>query len=174
MRHLVISCSLSATSRSAEMASYLEESLSALGGDAELVDLRQLELPLCDDGAAYRHPDVVALTRRISAADSIALAVPIYNYDVGGAARNLLAVTGKAFTDKIVGFLGAAGGERSYTAIMGLAGSLILDFRCVVVPRYVYASRAAFPGGRPGGETAQRLDALAADLHRFAGALLAA
>jgi hypothetical protein len=31
-------------------------------------------------------------------------------------------------------------------SIMGLANSLMLDFRCVIVPRFVYATNLAFEG----------------------------
>ncbi len=36
----------------------------------------------------------------------------------------------------------------SYMSHMGLANSLMLDFRCVVVPRFVYATGDAFRDGR--------------------------
>ena len=32
-------------------------------------------------------------------------------------------------------------------AIMPLANSLMLDFRCLIVPRFVYATKAAFSDG---------------------------
>ena len=82
-------------------------------------------------------------------------------------------MTGPSWIEKVVGFIGTAGGERSYMAIMGLANSLMLDFRSIIVPRYVYASRESFSGGSPNEEIAGRLDALAADLNRFATALSA-
>ena len=170
MKHLVISCSLSPASRSALLAEHLGGALAALGGDVETVDLRRLELPFCDGDDDSADPNVRSLARKIAAADSVALAVPVYNYDVGGAARNLVAMTGSAWTEKVVGLIAAAGGERSYMSLMGLANSLMLDFRSVIVPRFLYASRAAFSGGRPSGEMAARLGTLAADLQRFAAA----
>ena len=173
MNHLVISCSLSATSRSALLAEYIGGALARLGSDVETVDLRKFELPLCDGDAAYGDGNVKTLARKIADADSVALAVPIYNYDVGGVAPNLIAMTGPSWIEKVVGFIGTAGGERSYMAIMGLANSLMLDFRSIIVPRYVYASRESFSGGSPNEEIAGRLDALAADLNRFATALSA-
>lgn len=79
-------------------------------------------------------------------------------------------MAGDAWNEKVIGFVAAAGGDRAYMATMGLANSLMLDFRCVVVPRFVYASRAAFTGGRPENGIAERLDALAVDLERFVSA----
>lgn len=165
---LVISCSLSPTSRSAILAERLALELEDIGDDVTLVDLRKLELPLCDDDACYRHPNVASLRERIRAADAVAVATPIYNYEVGGATRNLVALAGSAFRDKVVGFLCAAGGQRSYMSVMTLASSLMLDFRSIVVPRFVYATGAAFDGDTVEDETiAERLRELARSLHRF-------
>jgi NAD(P)H-dependent FMN reductase len=172
MKQLVISCSLSTTSRSATLANLLAQSLTELDDETEMVDLRELPLPFCDAGGCYSDANVQMLSKKISDADAVSLAIPVYNYDVGGAARNLIAVTGSAWNDKIVGLMGAAGGERSYMSLMPVANSLMLDFRCVIVPRYVYASRAAFEDARLVDETIrERLGRLAAEVHRFAVAL---
>lgn len=172
MKQLVIACSLSPTSRSAVLAGLLTEALVELGEEAELVDLREVPLPFCDAGQSYSDANVGMLSEKIAAAHAVSLAVPVYNYDVGGAARNLIALTGSAWNDKIVGLLGAAGGERSYMSLMPVANSLMLDFRSVIVPRYVYASRGSFDEGRLVDEKIrERLAGLAADLKRFATAL---
>ncbi len=70
--------------------------------------------------------------------------MPIYNYDVNAAAKNLIELTGRAWTNKVVAFLCAAGGQGSYMSVMPLANSLMLDFRCVIVPRFVYATGEHF------------------------------
>jgi FMN reductase len=74
------------------------------------------------------------------------LSVPIYNYDANAAAKNLIELTGKSWQDKVVGFLCAAGGQGSYMSIMSLANSLMLDFRCIVLPRFVYVTGESFEG----------------------------
>jgi hypothetical protein len=43
------------------------------------------------------------------------------------------------WNEKLVGFLCAAGGKSSYMAVMSLANSLMLDFRCFILPRFVYS-----------------------------------
>ena len=62
------------------------------------------------------------------------------NYDANAAAKNFIEITGQAWQNKVVGFLCAAGGEKSYMSIMSIANSLMLDFRCVIIPRFVYVS----------------------------------
>lgn len=80
----------------------------------------------------------------IRAARVIILATPVYNFDANAAAKNLLELTGKCWENKVVGFLCAAGGKSSYMSVMSLANSLMLDFRCVIIPRFVYATGEDF------------------------------
>lgn len=172
MKQLVIGCSLSPQSHSQAMAQELVTELSRIGDEAELVDLRQVALPFCDGGESFGDQQVARLSAKIQAADAIALAVPVYNFDVGGATRNLIAMTGSAWNDKVVGLMGAAGGQRSYMALMGVASSLMLDFRCVIIPRYAYAGKQSFSSGElTDPEVKERIARLAKDLNRFSQAL---
>jgi FMN reductase len=43
----------------------------------------------------------------------------------------------------------------SFMSHMGLVSSLMLDFRCVVVPRFVYATGEAFADGKLADEAVQ-------------------
>ncbi len=141
---LVLSTSLSANSRSRVLAAAAHRHLAAAGRAASLLDLRDFPLPLCDGDAAYAHPHVGTLSAAISAADSLLVATPIYNYQASAALKNLIELTGGAWKGKAVGFLCAAGGANGYMSILPLANSLMLDFRCVIVPRFVYATGDAF------------------------------
>jgi FMN reductase len=143
--YLVISTSL----RSKSLSRRLGEQLTReLGADAEHLELRGYPLPLCDGEAAYSDPNVAKLSAKISAARVILVTTPVYNYDANAAVKNLVELTGSAWEDKIVGFACAAGGQTSYMSIMGLANSLMLDFRCVIIPRFVYATGDDFTGDR--------------------------
>lgn len=151
MNPLVISCSLNPDSRSARLARHAHALFQRHAGSAALVDLRQTPLPICDGGEAYRHENVAPLAELISSARPILLAVPVYNYDANAAAKNLIELTGRAWTNKVVGFLCAAGGQGGFMSVMSLANSLMLDFRCLIVPRFVYATGDHFEeGGVPG------------------------
>src|SRR5256712_1848162 len=86
------------------------------------------------------------LSTAIKAADGILVAAPVYNYDVAAGAKNMIELTGSAWEDKVVGFLCAAGGTASYMSVMAYANSLMLDFRCVILPRFVFATGEAFDG----------------------------
>lgn len=172
MKVLVIACSLSDQSRSAALAAVMGRELSRRGVTVEAVDLRQLDLPPCDAGAAYSHPGVGKMRAAVGAADAILLAVPIYNYDVNAAAKNLVELTGKSWLGKVVGFLCAAGGRGSYMSVMGLANSLMLDFRCLILPRFVYATGVDFEEDGTAREVVhERIAEMADETLRIAGAL---
>ena len=147
MSLLIISASLNPASKSRLLADAASATLTTDGVAHQRLDLRDLPLPLCDGGAAYGDPNVAKAAALVSAASAIMVASPIYNYDVNAALKNLLELTGKAWTDKTVSFLVAAGGHSSYMSIMAVANSLMLDFRCVIVPRFVYAAPADFNEG---------------------------
>lgn len=138
------------------------------------IDLRDLDLPLCDGAAAYGRPGVAELSAQIAAADAIVLGVPVYNYYANAAAKNAIELTGRAWTGKIVGFVCTAGGHGSYMSVMSLANSLMLDFRCLIVPRFVYAADDAAEGdGLVRPATGERVVELADEVVRVTRALTA-
>ena len=160
--YLIISASLRSASLSRIMAELIRESYAKLGVSHQVVDLREYVLPLCDGESAYGHPHVTTLSAMIEAARVIVLATPIYNYDANAAAKNLIELTGSSWENKTVGFLCAAGGHSSYMSIMSLANSLMLDFRCLIIPRFVYAKGEDFSGKKhPSADLAARIAALA-------------
>lgn len=144
--HLIISTSLHPTSRSRILAHTATAAFAAANESCELVDLAETTLPQCDGDQCYVNPNVQKIANSISEASSVLLAAPVYNYDVSAACKNLIELTGKAWTDKVVGFLLAAGGQGSYMSVMGFANSLMLDFRSIILPRFVYATGEAFSG----------------------------
>ena len=139
--HLVISCSLNKESKSRIMAKYAE---GLYCKNSNFIDLREMEIPFCDGNECYDEPIVDDLKKLISKAKSIIIAGPVYNYDLNAAAKNLMELTGKAWSDKIVGFILAAGGKGSYMSPMSFMNSLMLDFRCIIIPRFIYATRDSF------------------------------
>lgn len=154
------------------MAQGALQRLEAAGVEAEFVDLQTLALPFCDGRTCYEHPDAIDLKRRVTECEGAVIAVPIYNFDVNAATKNLIELTGDAWKEKVVAFLCAAGGQTSFVSVMGLANSMMLDFRSVIVPRFVYANEDDVMGEQiVGAKTRERLDEVVATLVRFARAL---
>lgn len=169
---LVISSSLHPNSRSRILARAGVDRLKVLGREVELFDLSESDLPLCDGSTAYADPNAKRLGELVESADAILLASPVYNYDVNAAAKNAVELTGRAWTGKVVGMMLAAGGHSSYMSAMGLANSLMLDFRCLVVPRFIYATGDCFEGDRLADEVIQdRVELLVDETIRIADAL---
>jgi NAD(P)H-dependent FMN reductase len=169
VRIALISGSLNPESLSRQLAQHAEQSLKSLGAHVDLIDLKELQLPMCDGDSAYSHPEVEKTRSRIEAAEGILIAAPVYNFYLNAAVKNLVELTGSAWEKKVVGFLNAAGGYSSYMSVMSMANSLMLDFRCVIVPRFVYAIGSAFRDGAVvDDKVAGRIDELANDLIRFA------
>lgn len=170
--HLVISSSLHPTSRSRILARSVAERLRAQNREVEVFDLSQRTLPPCDGASAYGHEEVIALSQLVSSAEAIYIASPVYNYDVNAAIKNAVELTGKAWTGKTVAMLLAAGGQGSYMSVMGLANSLMLDFRCLIVPRFVYATGESFEGDSLADEEiARRVDLLVEESLKLSDAL---
>lgn len=144
--HLIISTSLNPNSRTRVMAEYALKEFQNKNTEAELIDLTKVELPFCDGKECYEDPVVIDLTKTIAKADSLIITSPIYNYDLNAVAKNLMELTGSGWNDKVVGFICNAGGMGGYMSAMPFVNSLMLDFRCKVIPRFVYTTSAAFIG----------------------------
>ena len=169
---LVVSCSLNPASRSHILAVAAGEALGSNGTPYELIDLREWDLPICDGESCYGHPSIGPITKKVAGAAAILIASPVYNYDLNAAVKNFVELTGQAWAEKPVGFLCAAGGHRSYMSPIGLANSLMFDFRCHIVPRYVYATKDDFTAGdEPSAELAGRIRQLARTATDLAAAL---
>ena len=139
--HLIISCSLNKKSKSRIMAKHAH---SLHTENSKYIDLKDFDMPLCDGNSCYNHPVTKDLKNIIEGASSILISGPIYNYDLNAAVKNLLELTGQSWNNKLVGFICAAGGKGSYMSPMSFMNSLILDYRCMIIPRYVYADSTCF------------------------------
>ena len=171
-KHLVISTSGNPDSNSRRMGRVALAHLQKQEVDCAWIDISEMDLPLCDADKCYGMPGSRKLSAAIKAAEGILIAAPVYNYDVAAAAKNMLELTGSAWEGKIVGFLCAAGGTTSYMSVMAYANSLMLDFRCVIIPRFVFATGDAFDGENiTDKKITERIEQVADDLVRFTEAL---
>ena len=169
---LVISSSLNVESKSRLLARVVYDDIPQASGTKRFMDLREHPLPLCDGGKAYGDANVKIVEAQIKEADCIIVGFPVYNYSCSAALKNLVELTGRAWENKVVGFVCAAGGKSSYMSVMNIATSLMLDFRSVIVPRFVYADGEGFSGVEISDPSLRkRLEELALSSTRFAQAL---
>jgi len=174
MKILVISASLSHQSKSRTLAKQAYQILSKQT-DTNFLDLRDYPLPLCDGGDSFSHPLVKKLQPMIAAADGILIATPVYNYDVNAALKNMVELTGDVWEQKLVGFLVAAGGKSSYMSVMKFGNSLMFEFRCLIIPRFVYATGEDFSpeSNMPRPKIQERINELCTALIKYGKALSA-
>ncbi len=170
MKYLILSCSLHPRSLSRVLARRLADHLPE--EETDFVDLVDHPLPLCDGHSAYSHPSVKDLSERIKAARGVVIASPVYNYDVSAATKNVLELTGRAWTRKVVGMVCAAGGKGSYMAPMGFLNSLMLDYRSFVLPSFVMTTGLVYEENLVlDGDIERRIQGLASDFVRVSDAL---
>ena len=171
-KHLVISTSGNPDSNSRRMGRAAFAHLQKQKADCDWIDIRKMDLPLCDADKCYDMSGSKKLSAAIGNADGILIASPVYNYDVAAATKNMIELTGSAWENKIVGFVCAAGGHASYMSVMAYANSLMLDFRCVIIPRFAFATSEAFAGEHiTDKKIAQRIERVVDELIRFTKAL---
>ncbi|MFL2939819.1 MAG: NADPH-dependent FMN reductase [Candidatus Poseidoniales archaeon] len=168
MSYLVISTSLREGSRSKIMAKALSDTIS----DVEFFDLQTNPLPMCDGDKCYDLPEVIDFREKVKNARGIIMAIPIYNYNVSSGAKNIIELGGKKLYDKVFGFICAAGGKSSYMSIMSFANSLMIDYRCFIIPKFVYALKSDFDGEKiTSSDIKERINELGKDLVRISNAL---
>lgn len=139
---LIIKASLNPNSKSARFADIAAELLD-LSKDQhtyQILDLREVNLPMCDGGQCFTAPQLADYQKLLKKVDGVFIAAPIYNYDVNAALKNFIELTGQAWKEKVLAMAFYAGGERSYMSALSFMNSMMLDFRCLIVPNFVYAS----------------------------------
>jgi NAD(P)H-dependent FMN reductase len=144
LRALVVATALKPGNKTSTAARFFADRLTREGVAVDLVDLAHESLPPCDGATCYADEQVLAMTKRVEAADLLAVCFPVYNYQPNAAAKNFVELTNAAWKDKVVTFVANAGGDRSYLAPLPLANALMVDHRCVIVPQFLYLPPAAF------------------------------
>ena len=144
MSLLIISSSLNPDSRSRKLAKVAVAYATEAKIEANTIDLSDYPLDICDGGKSFENANIEPIVKLIEQADAIVLCGPIYAYAMAAATKNLIELTGRAWMGKPVGIMATAGGKNSYMAVLGTANSLMLDYRCPIVPKYVYVDPSGF------------------------------
>ena len=150
----------------------MAETLTEAVKDAEFFDLQSNPLPMCDGDKCYDLPEVIEFRKKVKNAKGIIMAIPIYNYNVSSGAKNIIELGGKMLYDKVFGFICAAGGKSSYMSVMSFANSLMIDYRCFIIPKFVYALKNDFDENKiTSPDIKERISELGKDLVRISEAL---
>lgn len=168
MTHLtIIATSLNEESKSQQIARILQTEIVQRDISCDLVDLRELNLPFAGSNEGWSSEDAAALAKKVESSSHIVFAVPIYCYDVNAATKNIIELIGRSFTKKVVSFACSAGGANSYMSVMGMANHMMLDFRSVIVPRFLYVDPTGWNGEQLTPEMTERLNLLVDDMNEI-------
>ena len=98
------------------------ERVQALGAEAEILDLREMNLPFCDGGNEYPdYPDVEVLREKVKTADGLILATPEYHGSLSGVLKNALDLMSfEHLSGKVTGAISVLGGQSNSNALNDL------------------------------------------------------
>lgn len=149
MTNVVAVCgSLRERSRTRMALSVALEAAADTGGDTDLLDLRELDLPAFDADREAQG-DSEKLLARVGAADAIILGTPMYHGSYSGVLKTAIDYCGfEEFEHKTVGLLAVAGGSFPVTALEHLR-SVCRALNAWVLPHQVAIPNAgnAFEDG---------------------------
>lgn len=96
--------------------------VEALGATAQILDLRQMQLPFCTGGDDYPgYPDVMRLRETVQEADGLILATPEYHGGVSGVLKNALDLMSfDQLSGKVTGLISVLGGPPNSNALNDL------------------------------------------------------
>ncbi|MGQ4648335.1 NAD(P)H-dependent oxidoreductase [Lyngbya aestuarii] len=143
--------------------------VQALGVSAEILDLRQMNLPFCDGTSDYPdYPDVIRLRETVQEADGLILATPEYHGGASGVLKNALDLMSfDQLSGKVTGLISVLGGQSNSNAL----NELRLVMRWVhawVIPEQIAIAQAWKAFGEDGKlldeKLSQRLDKFAESL----------
>ena len=171
--------SMARVSRSRAALVVAMDGVAAAGGTTELLDLRELDLPMYDPDANEPTEAASRLIESCHAADAMLWSSPMYQGTVSGAFKNaldwlhLLGDRDPPYLhDKVVGLISAAGGTHGLQAINTMEFS-IRALRAWAVPYVVPIASAARVFDRDGRVTepavAEQLTTLGNEVVRVAG-----
>ena len=132
----------------------LRRSLAAAeeaGAETELLDLRELDLPMYEPGRALEEygPGVERLVEALRGADAVLISTAAYHGTLAGVTKNALDfaqfLSGgdhPYFDGKVVGLISTAGGEQAGANATGALVHVVHSLRGVVAPLMVQISKA--------------------------------
>lgn len=159
----IVSCSSNSHAKSRLLAVSCQQELALLGHNSVLVDFHALgEFPTWTDDTFEKVKNI------IRDSSYIVFSTPVYVYDVAHPVKALIEnLQKKELENKIVGFLCAAGSKRSFMAPMNFSNALMLNYRCWIVPRFVYACSEDFVDGVATDEINRRITLFSKELVKF-------
>lgn len=144
------------------------ESARKIGGDVNIVDLREWRLPPCDDTASKTDAEANRFRQEVKAADGLLIATPVYHESMGGMLKNALDLLYPELLEKIAALIAVGGGRVGQGQALEHLRSVLRETGTWVLPRQVavFSSDHALDegGAFKDKEVVERLNALGQEL----------
>ena len=141
MKTLILSSSLSNSSRSFILCNEVFKCLSSKGSKCTMIDARNVSLRPTHNKPTMQ---MEALSKQIEETDNIIIGMGVHCYSINDSLKILLDNTFKKAIGKFYGILCTAGGEKSYLSTMHLTQICMNEWRMIQLPRIVYATEKDF------------------------------
>ena len=141
MKTVIISSSLSKTSKSFILCNEVNQKLKDLGFKSEIIDARSISLN------AYhliQSKELDDLSNKISKADNLIIAMGVHNFSINDSLKIILDTCFKNVEGKFFGIICAGGGEKSYLSTMHLSQICMNEWKMIQLPRIIYGARKDF------------------------------
>jgi len=137
MKTLIISSSLSKSSKSYILCNEVKKKLSVSGIDVEIIDARNISLYPYH---ITKSKDMYELEEKISNADNYIIGMGVHNYSVNDSLKIILDNCFKNVEGKFYGIVCSGGSEKSYLSTMQLTQMCMNEWKMIQLPRVIYAT----------------------------------
>ncbi len=141
MKTLIISSSLSPTSRSFVLCNQVKSKLEEQGVEVEMIDAREMELKPCH---TEKSKSMEELSKKVAEVDNFVIGMGIHCYSINDGLKIILDNCFSEATGKFFGIVCAAGGDRSYLSTQHLTQICMNEWRMIQLPRILYATKNDF------------------------------
>ena len=170
MNTLILSSSLSKSTRSFIICNEVFKTLSKRGVNCTIVDARNVPMRTAHN---EQTTEMATLAKQIEEADNIIIGMGVHCYSINDSLKILLDTCFSKSTGKFYGILCAAGGERSYLSTMHLTQIYMNEWRMIQLPRIVFATGKDFKEDVISStELLERIELFAEEFHKIGGKLL--
>jgi NAD(P)H-dependent FMN reductase len=158
----VILGSIRRNRESFKVAKFAVDSLFALGVEAELIDLKDADLPMMEERLRFRDdaPDsVTKFSAKIARADSVVIVTPEYNTSYPGVLKNALDYLKPEYKRKPFGIITVSSAETGGILCLTALRQMILHLGGVPIPAALLVAQvkdAMGPDGQPASAAFQQ------------------
>jgi len=162
----IIQSSLRKESNTAIVCRAFAEKCDALGIHVHYVDLKDVEMELCDARPLEEYSETMQKVYEImDSSEAVIFGMPVYQYSMSGVLKNFIDICGKATAAKPVGAIVNAGGPNCYMASADLFNALYFEYACTSIAPTPYTWSMDFKDGKIVNEKVMsKLDELAQNI----------